>query len=130
MTLRLVAWGLLVVLLDLPLNGFDVLPDVAGWVLVVLGLWDLAQRQPLLRRARGAAILATVCAATQFALFFSEQRLYAVRAGVALLLSLLLLATCWWLLAGFVGRAEPVDPAAARQTRRVARAVRDRKSVV
>lgn len=35
--LRTVGWGLVLVLVDIRVQGFDLLPDVVGWVLVALG---------------------------------------------------------------------------------------------
>jgi hypothetical protein len=49
------AWGLLVVVLDLPLLGWDVLPDVVGYAWVVIGLAGGAALHPALVRARAAA---------------------------------------------------------------------------
>lgn len=52
-----VALGLLVVLLDFRIAGFDVLADVVGWVLVVSGLGRLSQLDRRFAGARGAAVL-------------------------------------------------------------------------
>ena len=49
------AWGLLVVVLDLPLLGWDVLPDVVGYAWVVIGLAGGPQLHPAFARARAAA---------------------------------------------------------------------------
>ncbi|GAA4400345.1 hypothetical protein GCM10023168_08990 [Fodinibacter luteus] len=49
------AWGLLVVVLDLPLLGWDVLPDVVGYAWLVIGLAGAAQVHPAFVRARAAA---------------------------------------------------------------------------
>ena len=49
------AWGLLVVVLDLPLLGWDVLPDVVGYAWVVIGLAGGAALHPAFARARAAA---------------------------------------------------------------------------
>ncbi len=49
------AWGLLVVVLDLPLAGWDVLPDLVGYVWVVIGLAGGAAVAPEFVRARAAA---------------------------------------------------------------------------
>jgi hypothetical protein len=53
-----IALGLLVVLLDLRLEGFDALPDVLGWVLVVVGLGELLPVCVRLAPARSAAVVA------------------------------------------------------------------------
>lgn len=52
-----VAWGLLVVTLDLPLAGWDVLPDVVGWAWVFYGLGGAATVSPAFVRARAAALV-------------------------------------------------------------------------
>ncbi|HET6969408.1 MAG TPA: hypothetical protein VFI44_14070 [Ornithinibacter sp.] len=49
------AWGLLVVVLDLPLLGWDVLPDVVGYAWIVIGLGGGVALHPALARARAAA---------------------------------------------------------------------------
>lgn len=53
-----IALGLLLVLLDLRVQGLDVVPDVVGWVLVVLGLSQLVARCPALAPCRAAAVVA------------------------------------------------------------------------
>lgn len=42
--LNLVALGIAVVALDFRLQAIDLLPDVAGWILVGVGLWQSGQR--------------------------------------------------------------------------------------
>ena len=49
------AWGLLVVVLDLPLAGWDVLPDIVGYAWIVIGLAGAASVHPAFVRARAAA---------------------------------------------------------------------------
>ena len=49
------AWGLLVVVLDLPLAGWDVLPDIVGYAWIVIGLAGAAAVHPAFVRARAAA---------------------------------------------------------------------------
>ncbi|HYN66609.1 MAG TPA: hypothetical protein VES93_06945 [Ornithinibacter sp.] len=50
------AWGLLVVVLDLPLLGWDVLPDLVGYVWLFVGLAGGAALHPGFARARAAAV--------------------------------------------------------------------------
>jgi hypothetical protein len=50
------AWGLLVVVLDLPLYGWDVLPDLVGYAWVFYGLTGAAAVHPAFVRARAAAV--------------------------------------------------------------------------
>jgi len=45
-------WGFLIVFIDIRINGFDLLIDLVGYVLVVLGLAELAKRNPNFGRAR------------------------------------------------------------------------------
>ena len=51
------AWGLLVVVLDLPLLGWDVLPDLVGYVWLFIGLAGGAELHPGFARARAAALV-------------------------------------------------------------------------
>ena len=51
------AWGLLVVVLDLPLVGWDVLPDLVGYVWLFIGLAGGAALHPGFARARAAALV-------------------------------------------------------------------------
>ena len=55
-----VAAGLLVVLADLRFGGIDVLPDVLGWVLVVLGTGALARTDRRFTWVARLAVLAAV----------------------------------------------------------------------
>ncbi|QWC84223.1 hypothetical protein KLP28_11560 [Nocardioidaceae bacterium] len=54
--LTLVVIGFLVVIADLRADGFDLLPDPIGWVLVVIGLAPLRGRHPGFSVAYGTAI--------------------------------------------------------------------------
>lgn len=51
------AWGLLVVVLDLPLRGWDVLPDLVGYVWLFIGLAGGAAMHPAFARTRAAALV-------------------------------------------------------------------------
>lgn len=55
-----VALGLLVVLLDFRIAGFDVLADVVGWVVAVVGLSRLTSIDRRFRAARGVAVVSAV----------------------------------------------------------------------
>lgn len=57
---RRLVLGLLVVVLDLRLQGFDLLVDAVGWVVVVGALAHLASAVPGLRAVRAVALLAAV----------------------------------------------------------------------
>lgn len=50
-------WGLLLVLLDFTINGFDILVDLVGYILVVVGLGELASRNRNFQRARPFGIV-------------------------------------------------------------------------
>ena len=45
-TLQNIAMGLVITLVDTDVRGFDAIPDLLGWVLVVLGLRGLRDRLP------------------------------------------------------------------------------------
>lgn len=51
------AWGLLVVVLDLPLLGWDVLPDLVGYAWLFVGLSGGQLLHPAFVRARAAALV-------------------------------------------------------------------------
>ncbi len=50
-----VAWGLGIALIDITINGFDLLPDVVGYGLLTAGLSKLGPRNRRYRLARNAA---------------------------------------------------------------------------
>jgi hypothetical protein len=60
--LQAVAMGLVVVLLNAPVNGYDLLPDPGGWVLVLIGLSWLAvpQRRTLRTLATVSLVVSVV----------------------------------------------------------------------
>ena len=45
-------WGFLIVLIDIRINGFDLLPDLIGFIMIVVGLGQLTQRNAIFGRAR------------------------------------------------------------------------------
>lgn len=55
-----VAWGLLLVFIDLRFNGFDVIPDMLGWVLIVWGAAALRGRSGWFELAGAGGIVGTV----------------------------------------------------------------------
>lgn len=67
----LVAWGALVLAADPVLNGFDLLPDAIGWVLVLAGLVE--SRLADATRVLALALAGLVCSLLDFAVFFSES---------------------------------------------------------
>lgn len=120
MTMRLLSIGIAVVLVDLRLNKFDLLPDVVGWLLVLVALWDLAPRAVALHRALVAGVVGAVAALVGFLLFFSEvsRDVLGVTAGIAHTLAWV--AMHWFLLTGIAALAQPHHPAMAVQGRRLA----------
>lgn len=64
--LQKVAMGLVIVVLQPKVSGFDALPDVLGWVLVILGLLDLRARLDNFPALRLLALLAGVVSAVMF----------------------------------------------------------------
>ncbi len=75
------AWGLLVVVLDLPLLGWDVLPDVVGYVWIVIGLGGAAEMHEAFVRARAAAAAGVPVALVSGTPLFND--LYGVEWGAA-----------------------------------------------
>lgn len=65
--LQKIAMGLVIVVLDADIGGFDAVPDVLGWVLVVLGLFDL---RAVLSGFGTLATLAGISAAVSVALLW------------------------------------------------------------
>lgn len=51
-----VFWGLLLVFLDFRINGFDIIPDLIGFILVYTGLAGLAEVQPRFGQAKKVAV--------------------------------------------------------------------------
>lgn len=62
--LQWVAWGLLLVVVDLTLGGWDVLADPVGWVVVLVGLAQLGD--VLTPALRWVAVVALVAAVATF----------------------------------------------------------------
>lgn len=68
------AWGLLVVVLDLPLLGWDVLPDLVGYAWLFVGLAGGQLLHPGFARARAAALVGIpVSVVTGTPLFVHQQ---------------------------------------------------------
>jgi hypothetical protein len=75
------AWGLLVVVLDLPLLGWDVLPDVVGYSWIFIGLAGAAEVHEAFVRARAAAAAGIPVAVVSGTPLFNDQ--YGVEWGAA-----------------------------------------------
>ena len=67
------AWGLLVVVLDLPLLGWDVLPDLVGYVWIYIGLAGAATIHAAFVRARAAAAAGIPVALVTGTPLFNDQ---------------------------------------------------------
>jgi hypothetical protein len=57
-SLRVLAWGMLVVGIDLTIDGRDLVPDPVGWVLALVALWSLRHLDPSFVIASVAALVA------------------------------------------------------------------------
>lgn len=75
------AWGLLVVVLDLPLRGWDVLPDLVGYAWIVIGLAGAAAAHVAFVRARAAAATGVPVALVTGTPLFNDQ--YGIEWGAA-----------------------------------------------
>jgi len=65
--------GLVIVLLDIRMNTFDILPDAIGFLLIVWALDKLAQHSGHFRKAKGMALVLFACAIISlFQIFGSE----------------------------------------------------------
>jgi len=65
----LIFWGLLLVLLDFNINGFDILPDVIGYILVAIGCAGLSNVSP--RFSTAGALSWIMLAVTLIAYFLN-----------------------------------------------------------
>lgn len=122
---RLLAWGMFVVVADPRLNNFDVLPDVAGWAMVLVALTDLGPLGRDLRRATWTAALGLLVSAVQLSLFFSEEPLPAATAWVQAFAAAYWWLTVWWVLLGLAELG-----LAAHEPRHVQRALAGRRLAV
>ncbi|GIP38664.1 hypothetical protein J31TS4_19440 [Paenibacillus sp. J31TS4] len=59
MAFRSLFWGFLF-LFDFKINGFDILPDLIGYILFLSGLSRLAERHPLFAKAKPLAVVLLV----------------------------------------------------------------------
>ena len=84
------AWGLLVVVLDLPLLGWDVLPDVVGYIWLVVGLAG-ATHMAFVRVRAAAAAGVPVALVTGTPLFVGQDGLIWGAGFIEILLTVLIL---------------------------------------
>lgn len=103
--------GLVIVVLQPKVGGFDALPDVLGWVLVMLGLLDLRARLDNFAALRTLAVLAGVASAVIFWPTVYES----VSESTGWLVSLPQLAFCALLCASLSELSKPDDAATSRR---------------
>jgi hypothetical protein len=84
------AWGLLVVVLDLPLLGWDVLPDVVGYIWLVVGLAG-ATHMAFVRVRAAAAAGVPVALVTGTPLFVGQDGIIWGAVFIEILLTVLIL---------------------------------------
>ena len=113
----LIFWGLLLVLLDFKINGFDILPDLIGYILVAIGCAGLSN---VSRRFSTASALSWIMSAITLIA-------YALKGGAATALGFLHLAVdgamMWFLLGGVMELAasrQRMDLSERASNRRVA----------
>lgn len=124
MTMRLLGWAILLIGLDPSLNGFDVLPDVAGWAIAFAVLEEQALAHPAAApeytHAKRAALVTAFVGAVLMALFFSEQPSDVLRGSLRLVEVLAALAATWGLLMGIAKASVGHEPALVFTARRLA----------
>lgn len=110
-----IAAGFLITSLALRINGFDLLVDVIGWVLVVFGLSRMeASVDPAFRRARVSAIVTGVIScAVPIGL--------TVNSVIGLLYTLSTQVTIWLIAEGIIARARNAGDASTASTFNVLR---------
>jgi hypothetical protein len=64
--LTLVAWGIIVVLLDLRVGAVDLVPDIAGWSMAVVGVYRLAPAEVRTLAAMGCACVAAALSVASY----------------------------------------------------------------
>ena len=115
----LIFWGLVLTILDFRVNGFDLLPDLMGYLLVALGCEGLALASPRFQMAR---LIAWILAIFEVYLFFAKP----VDPMVTLAAAILSVVMVWSLLGGIMQVATDLrrpDLAASASNRRIVYAV-------
>ena len=64
--LRLLAWGMIFILLDINLNIFDILPDIFGWALLLSGVSRVAKHRAEAEHLRVFALILLAGSAIEF----------------------------------------------------------------
>lgn len=88
-------WGLILAVLDLRLNGFDVLPDLVGYILIWLAATRISSISPAFRRVIGPTAALTVLDVVGF---FATGDVVAILGHVQAVLGCVMV----WLLLGAV----------------------------
>ena len=97
---RYIFWGLLVAILDIEVNRFDVLPDVVGYGLVMIGASGLLALSRYFLLTKNLAFILLIIAALNYALDARVSEIYGL---IYLVLDVLLL---WNLLSGVMKFSE------------------------
>ena len=107
-------WGLLLVILDIRINGFDLLPDGLGYVIVAFGCAGLVEYSPRFVTARTLCLVLAVMWLVGFAVYGDPALVY------GLVTAALNCAMMWQLLGGIAEFAylERPDLAQRAETRR------------
>lgn len=103
--------GLVIVVVDADLRGFDAIPDVLGWVLVILGLFDLRTRLDSFAALRMLAAIAGVVSAV----IFWPTVIDTAPESAGWLLSLPQIAFCVILCGSVSELGKPSDPSTGRR---------------
>lgn len=68
-----VSWGLLLILIDIRIQLFDILPDILGYFLLLAGLYRLKRENRYFGIGYGAGWLVMVLSIIQFLMTFGQQ---------------------------------------------------------
>ena len=55
----MVFWGMLFILIDLQISGFDILPDIIGCVIAIIGFHQLGEKSEHFKRGRNILLVLT-----------------------------------------------------------------------
>lgn len=114
------AWGLLAVVLDLPLYGWDVVPDLVGYAWLVIGLTGGAAVDPAFVRARAASMVGVPVSVVTGTPLFLDARWEALLFGALVIGIAVFVVVVHQLLTGLLA----VAPAGQEDTLRWAAALR------
>lgn len=114
--LLLVFWGLIVVVVDLRVGGYDVVSDVVGWLLVVYGTRQLHHRDVAFTAATAGAVLGGIGAVYQLVpgLYLAEWLVWLLGLVEILATTVLVVAVCTG-----IARVLAHEPSVVRQARTI-----------